>query len=240
MATRISRSSAGGTIRDIHAIASDGASQAKVLDGSGRATMDAAQPLFDPQGARMAFLRNGNVFVRDLRNGALAQLTRSNTSAAALQWSHDGALVWRNGNDWHRWTARDGVALAASPRAEDDPAKAPKADVLRDPVRVVRTLRRERDAATRCVRRTTTGAPDPTVRRRRCTLARTWRSPTAPSPRWPLVAGGDRAQVRPRPVPKMKYITESGRGARGRPPASANPAAPQSFWLVDMRDGKPR
>ena len=41
----------------------------------------------------MAFVRNGDVFVRDLRSGALTQLTRSDADEAQPQWSRDGALV---------------------------------------------------------------------------------------------------------------------------------------------------
>ena len=41
----------------------------------------------------MAFVRNGDVFVRDLRSGALTQVTRSNDDEAQPQWSRDGNLV---------------------------------------------------------------------------------------------------------------------------------------------------
>ncbi len=237
----------GSTIRDIHAIASDGASQAKALDGNGRATMDAAQPLFDPQGARMAFLRNGNVFVRDLRNGALTQLTRSNTSAAALQWSHDGALVWRNGNDWQRWTVHGGVALAASPRAEDDPAKAPKTDVLRDyQFELFETLRRERDRrdAMRTqdndwLREDPSRAPPPVYLGKDVEIAG---SALSPDGRWLLVATERKSDDRGQAGQMPKYITESGyeefEDVRTR--VGRNLPRAQSFWLVDMRDGKPR
>src|SRR5690606_27406126 len=137
---------AGSTVRDINVIPVDASAPARVLEGAGRAGIDGMQPVYDAQGTRMAFVRNGDVFVRDLRSGALAQLTRTDAMEASLQWSHDGALVWRAGNDWYRWTAQDGVTQAASLRAEDDPAKPPKSDLLRErQLELFETLRRERD-----------------------------------------------------------------------------------------------
>src|SRR5690606_41069588 len=65
---------------------------------------------------------------------------------AQLQWSRDGALVWRSGQDWFRWTAAAGVGQAASGRAEDGPGKPPAADELRDrQLRYIQTLRVERE-----------------------------------------------------------------------------------------------
>src|SRR5690606_41734978 len=83
----------------------------------------------------------------DLRNGALTHLTRSDATEASPRWSSDGALLWRNGHDWFRWSAADGATThAASPKAEDDPAAAPKPDLLReDQLRLVETLRTERE-----------------------------------------------------------------------------------------------
>ena len=43
----------------------------------------------------MAFLRNGDLFVRDLRTGALTQVTRTEAPEAQPQWSTTGGLVWR-------------------------------------------------------------------------------------------------------------------------------------------------
>src|SRR5690606_23057222 len=92
----------------------------------------------------------GDVFVRDLRSGALQQLTRDNQAASRLQWSSDGALVWRVGDAWYRWDGR-GVIQAALAKAEDAPGTPPKADDLRDrQLRLIATLkddRARRDAA---------------------------------------------------------------------------------------------
>src|SRR5690606_27735612 len=133
-------------IQDLYAQPVDGG-QARLLDGAARGAIDGAEPVLDPQRVRMAFVRRGDVFVRDLRSGALLQLTRSEAQEADPRWGSDGSLVWRSGHDWFRWNAGDGVVVhAAAPKAEDDPARPPKADRMReDQLRLVATLRRERE-----------------------------------------------------------------------------------------------
>src|SRR6478752_8372348 len=67
----------GATIRDTWQQRSDGQDAAARVDGAERATLDAAHPAYDTAHKRMAFVRNGDVFVRDLASGALTQLTRT-------------------------------------------------------------------------------------------------------------------------------------------------------------------
>jgi dipeptidyl aminopeptidase/acylaminoacyl peptidase len=235
-------------LRDTYALRLDGDAAPRRIEGADRADLDAAQPLLDAQRTRMAFIRNGDVFVRDLRNGALTQLTRGTTSAAALQWSHDGALLWRNGHDWQRWTPQGGVVQAASVKAEDDPAKAPKPDALRDyQLELFDTLRRERerrDAArdedTLARREDPTRAPPPVYLGKDVEIAATALSPDG---RWLLVATEKKSEERGQAGRMPMYITESGyeefEDVRTR--VGRNAPRPQAFWLVDvLGDGVPR
>src|SRR5690606_6031407 len=121
---------AGSNVRDTFAQPVEGGA-ASLVDGAARGRMDAGDPVYDATRARMAFLRNGDVFVRDLRGGALTQLTRTEAGESQLQWGRDGSLSWRSGNDWFRWTTASGVGQAASLKAEDAPGTAPKPDDLR-------------------------------------------------------------------------------------------------------------
>src|SRR5690606_38154639 len=132
----------GGNIRDTFSQAIDGAAAAR-LDGAALAGIDGTRQMVDPRRARMAFVRNGDIFVRDLSTGALTQLTRTDAGESRPQWSSDGALVWRAGNDWLRWTAAGGAAQASLPKAEDDPDKAPEDAAPRD--RQFDVLRPRRD-----------------------------------------------------------------------------------------------
>src|SRR3546814_17381695 len=97
---------------------------------------------------RALFVRNGDVFVRELGAGVLRQLTASAETEADPQFSADQqAALWRVGNDWYRLTFSEGVARAvALPRAEKDPQAEPAADALRaDQLRRNRTLAAEHE-----------------------------------------------------------------------------------------------
>ncbi len=94
----------GSAIRDTYrqalkpAPAEAGGSAAQRVADNERDHLDAAAPAYDAQRQRMAFVRNGDVFVRDLRSGALQQLTRSNDEESQPRFSPDGGVVWRVGN----------------------------------------------------------------------------------------------------------------------------------------------
>ena len=77
----------GATIRDTWQQPIDGSAAAVASTAPARAELDAADPVYDSAHARMAFVRNGDVFVRDLRSGALTQVTRSNDEESLPQWS---------------------------------------------------------------------------------------------------------------------------------------------------------
>ena len=234
-------------IQDLYAQAVEGGA-ARLLDGAARADVDAADPVADPQRTRIAFVRNGDVFVRDLRNGALTQLTRSEAIEASPRWSGDGALVWRSGHDWFRWSAQDGTVVhAAAPKAEDDPARPPKADLLRETqLRLVETLReqRARREAARAQeadwrRADPSRAPAPVYLGKDVEIVATALSPDG---RW-LFAVTERSQDELGRTGRMPmYVTESGHeefeDVRTR--VGRNPPRAQSFWIVDMRQGVPQ
>lgn len=135
----------GSPVRDTFRQPVAGGVAAQVADDQ-RGTLDVAEPVYDRSRSRSAFVRNGDVFVRDLRSGALTQLTRSNERAGNVNFAADNGVIWRVGQNWFHWTAASGVQQVASLKAEKDPRTAPKADVLRDQqLRTLETLRRDRD-----------------------------------------------------------------------------------------------
>jgi dipeptidyl aminopeptidase/acylaminoacyl peptidase len=243
----------GASIRDTFQQALDGsAAVATRVDGADRASLDAADPVYDAAHARMAFVRNGDVFVRQLqdgvsRRGTLTQLTRSDDEESLPQWSRDGGLVWRVGNDWYRWSARDGVQQAAVLKAEKDPDASPKPDALREhQLRLMDTLRddkarQEAAHAQQAQWRASdpTRAPAPGYLRHHADHADSARSPDG---RWLLVVttakGADAGQV-----PKLpRYVTESGyiEDEDARTLVGRNPPLPHTLWLADMSTGKLR
>ncbi|MFC3550662.1 prolyl oligopeptidase family serine peptidase [Lysobacter cavernae] len=236
----------GATIRDTWQQDVSGGVAVR-LDGAARADLDAAQPVLDAARTRMAFVRNGDVFVRDLRSGALTQVTRSNASEARPQWSRDGNLVFRVDNDWYQWRAGQGVGQAAVVKAEKDPAAAPKPDDLRErQLAMIATLkndRAQRDAARQqneaWRRADATSAPAPTYLGDDLKIVDSALSPDA---QWLLVVtqakNGDEGTGGKMP----KYVTESGyeEFEEVRTRVGRNAPLPHRLWLVDVADAKAR
>ena len=235
----------GADVRDNWQVAIDGGVPALVDDGE-RADLDAAGAVLDAAGARSAFVRNGDVFVRDLRSGALAQLTRGNEPASRLQWSRDGALVWRSGNAWRRWDGRV-VEQAALVKAEDAPGTPPKADDLRDrQLRLIATLendRARRDEARLQAearrRADPTRAPAPVYLGKDVEIVDTALSPDG---RWLLVATSEKGANAGQAGKMPKYVTESGyeefEDARTR--VGRNAPVAQKLWLAEVATGNVR
>ncbi len=234
----------GATIRDTYVQPIEGG-EARKVDGAGRAQLDAANPSFDASRTRMAFVRNGDVFVRDLRTGVLTQVTRTDVAEALPRWSRDGQLTFRVGNDWFRWNAGNGASQAAVLKAEKDPGAAPASDDLRErQLRMLRTLRDDkdrRDAARvqdqQWRSEDPTRAPLPVYLGSDVTIVDSLLSPDA---RWALVVttqkGADEGQAGKMPT----YVTDSGyeefEDVRTR--VGRNAPLPQKLWLVDVAAAK--
>jgi hypothetical protein len=116
-----------------------------------------------------SLVRNGDLFERDLKSGALVQITRGSGRPSPPQYSSRRPRVqFRIGDDWFSWDrASRLVAPVAVPRAAKDPASR-KPDALRDmQLRLIATLKRQkddRDAAARAPRKSaapTRPAPRP-------------------------------------------------------------------------------
>jgi dipeptidyl aminopeptidase/acylaminoacyl peptidase len=221
-----------------------------LLADDARAGLDAASPKYDPTRTRAAFVRNGDIFVRDLRNGTLTQLSRTEAEESRPQWSSDGGLVWRAGNDWYRWSVATGVVQAANLQAVDDPAKPPEADDLRDrQLRLIDTLKadrelreveREQELAWR--RADPTRAPAPVYLGKDVEIAD---SALSPDGRWLLVVttvkdedGKAAGQAGQMPL----YVTESGyeESEEVRTRVGRNDPLPHTLWLVDVAGAQAR
>jgi dipeptidyl aminopeptidase/acylaminoacyl peptidase len=230
----------GATVRDLWQVPVAGGAPVQVGDAA-RAGLDAARPVYDATRARAAFARNGDIFVRDLRSGALTQLTRTEAQESRPQWSRDGALVWRAGNDWYRWTAALGAVQASNVQAVDDPAKAPPADDLRDrQLRLIETLKTDRDRreAARAQelawrRADPTRAPLPVYLGKGVDIAD---SALSPDGRWLLVVTSAKGAEAGQGGKMPKYVTESGyeEFEEVRTRVGRNAPLPHALWLVDV------
>ena len=113
---------ADSPLRDLYRVGFDGAAAAKLADAD-LAGVDAPNPVFDAAGQRALFLRDGDVFLREIGSGALRQLTRSEVAEAAPAFMADGRVMYRAGADW---IVHDLGSVLAGPiavlKAEKDPA----------------------------------------------------------------------------------------------------------------------
>ena len=234
----------GATIRDTWQQKIDGGAAVKI-DDAARSQLDAAQPVFDTPHARMAFVRNGDVFVRDLRNGGLVQVTRTDAAESLPQWSHDGNLVFRVGNDWYQWHAGAGVSQAAIVKAEKDPNAAPKADDLRDrQLRLIATLKSDKDKADAARaqdeqwrRADSTRTPAPTYLGGDVSIVD---SALSPDGRWLLVVTSAKDADAGQAGKMPRYVTESGyeEFEEVRTRVGRNAPVPHKLWLVDVAGSK--
>ncbi len=235
---------AGSPLRDVYRQPVDGGAAQPVADAA-RATLDAPNPVYDANRSRMAFVRDGNVFVRDLRNGELSQLSRSNAAASRPQFAVDGGLIWRVGNDWYHWSAATGTVQAAMPKAERDPATPPKADTLRDhQLSVLATLQRDREQkealreqAEALRRADPTRAPAPLYFGSDVDIVD---SALSPDGRHLLVVTQAKGADEGKSAPLPRYVTESGyvETQEARTLVGRNEPLAQALWLADAATGK--
>lgn len=135
----------GSGIRDLWRINLADGKPAPLADED-LAELDAAAPVYDSAGQRAAFLRNGDVFVRQLDSGLLQQLSRTPAAESALQFSLDGRwLSWRSGAGWMRHDFTRGLTEpSVELKAEQDPAKKQPDALSQMQLRLIATLAREK------------------------------------------------------------------------------------------------
>ncbi|OEZ56900.1 prolyl tripeptidyl peptidase precursor [Duganella sp. HH105] len=208
---------AGSPLRDTFQIAAGLPTAARQVDDKQLANLDTAAPIYNRDHTRAILLRNGDLFERDLKTGALTQIVRGTTAAADPQYSADGAHVqFRVGSDWFSWSRAERlVSPVALLRTAKDPDAAPDADSRRDlQLRLLSTLARlkEEKDATRDRRNAersadATRAPLPIYLGEKLSIDA---SSLSPDGRYLLVIAsakdGDKRRVGKMP----KYVTESG------------------------------
>lgn len=190
---------------------------AKRVDEKQLANLDSADPVYNRDRSRAILLRNGDLFERDLKTGALTQIVKGTTPASDPQYGADGNHVqFRVGSDWFSWSRAERlVSPVVLLRTAKDPDAAPDADYRRDmQLRLMSTLARvkqEKDE-TREQRNAdraadATRAPLPVYLGDKVTIET---SSLSPDGRYLLVVtaakDGDKRRIGKMP----RYVTESG------------------------------
>jgi dipeptidyl aminopeptidase/acylaminoacyl peptidase len=234
---------AGSTISDLHRLNLVDAQDHLVV---AREAANADAPaIYDRAGKRAAFVRNGDVFVRELSGGRLRQITRTAENETDPQFSADGRqLSFRVGNDWfvHDFESALTTPIAVL-KAETDPNAPPKPDDLRDmQLRTFSTLKRLHDDSEaarkhaeemRAADATRAGAAfylgDDVVIRA---------TSLSPDARWLLVVTSSKSAIRGKEGKLTRYVTESGyeEFETERLRVGRNPPSPQALVLLNLTD----
>jgi dipeptidyl aminopeptidase/acylaminoacyl peptidase len=138
----------GSPLRDTFQAAAVSTQAPRLVADTELSTMDSAAVIYNRERTRSLFLRNGDLFERDLKSGVLTQISRGMTGVANPQFSADGSSVqYRSGTDWYSWNRADRInSPVALLRAAKDPAAAPDDDSMRAmQLRLITTLQRQKD-----------------------------------------------------------------------------------------------
>ncbi|HEY2347232.1 MAG TPA: prolyl oligopeptidase family serine peptidase [Xanthomonadaceae bacterium] len=235
-----------GGVRDLYGVdVSGGAPMTRVADPE-LANLDAINPVYDAAHRRAAFVRNGDMFVRDLRSGALTQLARGTEAAADPAFmAGDAGVMWHVENTWYRYRFDQRVVeVAAVLKAEKDPNAAEKPDEMRaNQLRLIDTLRREKQAReAKKAQDRDLRAADPTRAAPPVYLGADVSidgSSISPDGRWLIVLASPKDADAGRVGKLQKFVTESGYEEQEdeRTRVGRNMPAAESFKLVDLRDG---
>ena len=231
----------GSQIRDLHRIdIADG--KDVVVDPAAMAGADGADPVFDRAHARAAFVRNGDVFIRDVTSGRLTQVTRTEQSESSPQFSADGrALHYRSGNDWFVYDIAGGVGgPAAILRTEKDPESKKPDDLGELQLKLFSTLREikdDREAAKKndeaFAKADQSRAPKPFYVGEDVKIEGT---SLGPDGRWMVVFTSPKNYDKGKAGKLQHFVTESGYEDQEdeRTRVGRNDPAPQSMLLLDL------
>jgi dipeptidyl aminopeptidase/acylaminoacyl peptidase len=207
------------------------------------ANLDGAAVIYNRDRTRAILSRNGDLFERDRKNGALTQITRGSNGLASPQYAADGrSIQFRVGHEWLSWSRAERlVSPVALPRAVKDPAAAPDDDALRAmQLRLISTLKRQKDDRDAARDRTEeerradpTRGPGPIYLGDKVAIDS---SSLSPDGRWLLIVTAPKGAEKGRIGKLPRYITESGYEEFDdqRPRVGRNLPLAHTLKLVDL------
>ena len=242
-----------GSIRDLHRI-DLGNTQDTVIDSAGMVGADGSEAVYDRAHKRAAFVRNGDIFVRDLGTGRLIQVTRTAQEESAPQFSADDrAVQFRSGSDWYSYDFAAGVtSQVAIVKLEKDPHDKKKDDLQELQLRLFSTLKQSHDdkEAARLhteefQRGDSSRAPLPFYLGEDIRIAsgdapddaQIADGSLSPNGRWLLLVAAPKSSAEAGKIGKLtRYVTESGyeEFENEHTRVGRNDPAPQSLILLDL------
>ena len=231
---------AGSPLRDTFEAV---AGKPRLVGDAELANLDGDKVVYNRERTRSVLLRNGDLFERDLKSGALTQITRGSNGLAAPQYSADGRSVqFRVAHEWLSWSRADRlISPVALVRAAKDPAAAPDDDAMRSAqLRLIMTLKRQKDdrdagreRAEQERRADATRAPSPIYLGDKVVIDG---SALSPDGRWLLLVTAPKITENGRIGKLPRYVTESGYEEFDdqRTRVGRNMPAPHTLKLIDL------
>lgn len=232
----------GNPVRDLWRVSATGGTPER-LDPAAAAKADGGKPVFDRDHRHAAFVRHGDIFLRDLATGATTQVTRTAAKERDPRFSADGRLLtFRADNDWFLYAVAGGpVTKAADLEAKEDP-KAKKSDDLADEqqtlFKTLRGLRADEDAMKADAEALDAADPGRTAKPfwlgKNVSIADTSLSPDG---RWMLVVTQAKDADAGKIADLTHYVTDTGYAEpeATRSYVGRNDPAPQSLRLLDLK-----
>ncbi|MFZ1392024.1 MAG: prolyl oligopeptidase family serine peptidase [Dokdonella sp.] len=231
----------GSAIRDLHRIDPITGSDS-IIGPDAMAGADGSASVFDRDHRRAAFIRNGDVFVRDIASARLTQITRTPQGESSPQFSADDrAIQFRVDNDWFVHDLASGVTgPAAILSAEKDPQDSKPDDLGELQLRLFSTLRTIKEG------RDASKSNDEAFRKQDPTRSplpfylgddvKIEGSALAPDGRHLLVVTTPKGHDNGKVAKLQHYVTESGYEEQEdeRIRVGRNLPSPNSLWLLDL------
>ena len=232
----------GSPVRDLYRIDSAGGTPERIEDSQLHG-VDAANPVFDATRSRAAFLRNGDVFLRDLASGTLLQVTRTTEAESDLSFSADARFLhYRRGMDWYRHDIAQRLeAPAVLLKAGKDPADAKPDDLAALQLEWYATLRAEKaEREAQRERELELGNSDtsrpvtPIFLGEDANIVGTSLSPGG---RWLIAVTQPKDYAEGKRGKLQRYVTQSGyeEQEQERTYVGRNDPPPHTLWLVDAQ-----
>jgi dipeptidyl aminopeptidase/acylaminoacyl peptidase len=234
----------GSPLLDLYAVDVSTSAVRKVPDGE-LANASGRGGEYNRDGTLHVFVRDNNVFVRDLRTGSLRQVTRHPGEKSAPSFMTGGRVQWHEGNDVYIADLATGlIALAADVQLSEDPSHAstPDSYLEAEQLRLFETLRRreaeekarreQRQAQTAADR---TSSPRPFYVGDKVTLDFTSLSPGG---RWLVLVTEPKSHDEGQHGAMPNYITKSGYAELldRHSYVGRNPPAPQQMKVLDLEN----
>ncbi|HXP01522.1 MAG TPA: DPP IV N-terminal domain-containing protein, partial [Luteibacter sp.] len=232
----------GTPVRDLWRVAATGGTPEQLAPAAA-AIADGGKPVFDRDHRRAAFVRHGDIFLRDLATGATTQVTRTEAKERDPRFSIDGRLLtFRAGNDWFAYAVGGGPVTKAADLEEKDDPKAKKPDDLADEQQAIfktlRGLRADEDAMKADADALAAADPGrsgkPFWLGKNVTVADTSLSPDG---RWMLVVTQAKDADAGKIADLTHYVTDTGyaEAEPTRAYVGRNDPAPQALRLLDLK-----